>query len=221
MHGLWTDRPERKNRIDKWKRKTKNSSKPNGSEYFERIGNHVNVSSCQNLTVMRTYAWKAASFIHKVLSMVNPPFSNTAKTCKFRFTGINLRRFSRMKYSAQWKQHVGKMQDCLPRVALRYADLSSLIICDIQGDILKVFQKWFNSAVVFMVQIFFHLCANNLSSQSVDFGRLFRKVSVSVLTNYLLTSLARSVWREYQTSVLPVWTKRRSDIFSSTDLILG
>ena len=75
------------------------------------------------------------------------------------------------------------MQDCLPRVALRYADLSSLIICDIQGDILKVFQKWFNSAVVFMVQIFFHLCANNLSSQSVDFGRLFRKVSVSVLAS--------------------------------------
>ena len=31
------------------------SSKPNRSEYFERIGNHVNVCSCQNLTVTRTY----------------------------------------------------------------------------------------------------------------------------------------------------------------------
>ena len=54
------------------------------------------------------------------------------------------------------------MQDCLPHVALRYVDLSSLITCDIQGDILKV---WIS-------------------------------VSVSVLTNYLLTSLARSVYME-------------------------
>ena len=73
---------------------------------------------------------------------------------------------------------------------------------------LKVFQKLFNSAVVFMPQIFFNLCTNQselaMVSLSVDFGRLFPKVSASLLVsspskeraiimiNYLLTSIARS-----------------------------
>ena len=65
-----------------------------------------------------------------------------------------------------------------------YADLSSLIMYDIHQ--LKVFQKWFNSAVLccrFLFIIYFYLCANNLSSLSVYFGRLFPKVSASLLVS--------------------------------------
>ena len=48
---------------------------------------------------------------------------------------------------------------------------------------LKVFQKWFTSAVVFMLQMFsFLICVQiNLSSLSVYFGWLFPKVSASLL----------------------------------------
>ena len=45
MPGFWTDRQLRQNykqtRIDKQKPKAKRPSKPNGSEYFEKKGNHV------------------------------------------------------------------------------------------------------------------------------------------------------------------------------------
>ena len=42
---------ERNTRIDKQNRITNTTSKPNGNYYFERIENHVNVCSCQNLTI--------------------------------------------------------------------------------------------------------------------------------------------------------------------------
>ena len=60
---------------------------------------------------------------------------------------------------------------------------------------LKVFQKWFNSALFFMLQMFsFLICVQiNLSSLSVYFGRLFPKVSWQSkrkrhIINYLFTS---------------------------------
>ena len=89
---------------------------------------------------------------------------------------------------------------------------------------LKVFQKWFNSAVVFMLQMFFfYLCANQselakfvlrpVVSQGFGVASSFLTVKrKSHIINYLLTSLARSVRRKYQTSVCTDQAER-SDIF--------
>ena len=101
--------------------------------------------------------------------------------------------------SAEWdnlfctvKTKCRKVQDYLPHVD-GYADLSSLS-CLIFPYKLKVFQKWFNSAIVFMLQIVLSVWLRPVVS-SQGFGVALSFLTVkrkSHIKNYLL-NLACSV----------------------------
>ena len=71
------------------------------------------------------------------------------------------------------------MQDCLPHVEVCRSFLVMYDIPLING----VSEMVYNSAVVFMLQIFFICVQINLNSLSVYFGRLFSKASASLFVS--------------------------------------
>ena len=84
---------DQKESIDKQKRIRKTTSKPNGSKYFERKGNHVNGSSCQSLVVTHAYnnGMHAQPPVHSQ-SLVNG--QSSIFTCELRKYSQNLKTFT-------------------------------------------------------------------------------------------------------------------------------
>ena len=141
----WEQTAQTKTKKQKWIH-TKVTSEPNGSEYFERIGNHANVCSCQNLTVTcthnnRMHAKPPVSFT--VLSMANFHFRVWIKKiqhnlkaftgrdpcnnwtlglqCKWHSTFEKFRNF----LNWQWRKPLHSVQNvfaCIPKHYLQYRE---------------------------------------------------------------------------------------------------